>query len=396
MTRSDHVFSLDPSQQRGVDLVLRARFGALTGPPGSGKTTTLCAALDACDARAITYALAAPTGKAARRMTQLTNRPASTLHRLLEWRGGVFTRNEDAPLDADVVIVDEASMIDYALGMALLAGTRHSRLILVGDADQLPPIGVGRMFGDLVESDVIPTVRLTTQHRAAAESWVARNAPLINRGEWPELVECKGFRHVLVEVAADLVGAVSDVARADRDVVVLAPQYAGAAGCDALNTTLDALLNSCPRDEYVTRHGVRRGARVIQTVNNYRLEVMNGQLGTVEAIDGAGAHVVFDDDNRHVMYASADVSALRLAYALTVHKTQGSEFPHVCVVCHSTHTHMLSRSLIYTAVTRARAHVTLVGDMVGLERALRTNAARRETSLVERLTGGLPAVEVVT
>ncbi len=396
--------TLDESQVRAVEMMLAARFAVITGPPGSGKTTITKAALDACDERGQTYRLAAPTGKAARRMAQLTGREASTIHRLLGWTRDGFMFDESHPLDVDVVFVDESSMIDYDLARALLAGTSQSRLVLIGDADQLPPVGPGRMFGDLCEmGERVRVARLTTQHRAAEGSWIMRNAPGIVRGVMPELGRTEsGFERVLVDDAAGIVDAVMGVVGRDLKAVVLAPQYAGAAGCDALNARLDGLLNEVSREpvEGEPRVGktVRVGMRVIQTQNSYSLDVMNGEIGVVESIEDerGPVDVRFDELGRVVTYSRSEAAQLAPAYALTVHKTQGSEFPHVVVVCHSTHTHMLSRGLLYTAITRARTKVTLVGDDLGVERALAVSDARRSTSLVERLQGTLEPAEGAT
>jgi len=400
--------TLDPSQAAAVEVMVRARFGCVTGPPGSGKTTTLGAALarldaDGLDRRAIR--LAAPTGKAARRMAQATGRDASTIHRLLGWTRRGWTYDAANPLDAECVYVDEASMIDYEIALALLDGTRRSRLVLIGDADQLPPVGIGRMFGDLIDAGVVPVARLRTNHRAAEGSWVIRNAPEVLTGGPLELETSSGFRWVTVDDAAAIPSAVRAAVALAPDptaCVVLAPQYAGAAGCDALNLALDGLLNrepmyvgmpTLPRGD--GKLAIRRGARVIQTRNNYDLDVMNGEIGLVEDIDTRDRKVVvsFDELKRVITYEGDDSYALQPAYALTVHKTQGSEFPRVIVVCHSTNTHMLSRSILYTAITRAKQHVTLIGDERGLARALKTDAARRQTSLVERLGGTLDEVE---
>lgn len=398
--------TLDASQSAAVQLMMAARFGLVTGPPGSGKTTTLRATLDAMDAADATYACAAPTGKAARRMEQATGRRAATIHRLLGYLGpGRWTYTELAPLEVSAVFIDESSMVDYDLARALMAGASASRLVLIGDADQLPPVGVGRMFGDLVSlSAYVPCARLTTQHRAAAESWVVRNAPHVLTGGPLELDACAGFDMVDVDVAGDIPAAVRGCIAAHGPAMVLSPQRTGPAGTEALNTALDPLLNAVhparvPGEPTLARGDdglpVRRGMRVIQTRNDYELDVMNGELGTVLDIDGDRGPVVvtFEDLNRVVTFARKESSALHPAYALTVHKTQGSEFPRVIVVCHSTHTHMLSRGILYTAITRAKAHVTLVGDARGIARALSTPSDTRNTTLVERIAGTLDSIE---
>lgn len=407
--------ALDESQAAAVQVMLRSRLALVTGPPGSGKTTTLRAVLGELGSES--FLLCAPTGKAARRMAQATGREAHTIHRLLGYDGKGFTRTADNPVDAGVVFVDEASMIDYDLAIALLAGTRFSRLVLIGDANQLPPVGMGRFFGDLVDAPTVlfPVVRLTTQHRAAAHSWVVRNAPLILEGRHPEMMS-PDFDHHDVTLKTDVVDSVVTTVMAAPfagDVVVLAPQYGGACGVDALNAALGPVLNpqgygpdrpvikrkgaSDDPEDTTTQH-LRVGMRVIQTQNNYQLDVMNGEIGHIQGIDPEQQTCVVSfpelESGRLVQYSRKETTALRPAYALTVHKTQGSEFPHVVVVIHSSHTRMLSRGILYTAVTRASQRVTLIGDALGLRRALRTDAAKRNTTLIERLQDRLEPIEV--
>jgi exodeoxyribonuclease V alpha subunit len=398
---------LDPSQARAVDVMTTASFGLVTGGPGTGKTTTLREACRVMTERGESFALAAPTGKAARRMSEATGCEAMTLHRMLGYNGRTFLINEVYPLEWGAVLVDEASMIGYDLGRALMAGACNSRIILVGDADQLPPVDQGRMFGDLVDAaargagGALPMARLTTQHRAAAGSWVARNAPRVLAGKALELEACADFEWVEVLSASDAREAVLDVCYLlDPDAIVLTPQYAGDCGADALNLALDPLLNTLTEaDETISRGtgklALRPGTRVIHTRNNYDLELMNGELGIINTVSAADLTLTFPDlapPERVMTRREAD--ALQPAYALTVHKTQGSEFGHVVVVCHSSHTHMLDRSILYTAITRAKRRVTLVGDVKGLGRALKTQASARQTSLVERVNGTLEVSDV--
>jgi len=389
---------LDASQQHAVDIMQREQLAVMTGPPGSGKTTTLRSVLAQHSG---SYALAAPTGKAARRMAAVTEQPAVTLHRLLGYQGWTFAVTAECPLEVDTVFVDESSMIDYELAVALLRGSCCSRLVLIGDADQLPPVGKGRFFGDLIDSGRVPVARLTTQHRAAAGSWVVRNAPRILRGERLEL---DGV-HIDVDDADEVRDVVVTLARADPNLVVLAPQYSGSAGVDALNIALDPILNAygpTTPDELVFGRGpvfnpdspstpgdqpLRVGMRVMQTVNDYKLDVMNGENGVVLGIVPKSHHVLvrYDELGRDVDYTPEQARALVPAYAMTVHKTQGSEYGHVVVVVHSQHSRMLTRSLLYTAVTRAKQRVTLVGNLKGIERALRTDASKRQTTLAQRV-----------
>lgn len=439
MTAPAPVFTLDASQQAAVDLVCTAPLCVVTGGPGTGKTTTLRTALDRLDALGVTVALAAPTGKAARRMREVIGRPASTVHRLLDFGptdvGMAFRRDRDNPIEADVVVIDESSMIDTALGSAIFDAVRgRTRLVLVGDADQLPPVGAGRVFADLIASGVVPVARLTTLHRAAQESWVCTQAPEVLAGRVPDVRPRKDFlfqERELRETALEALISTIFKELPSRgipalDVQTLIPMRIGPCGTVAVNARLQQLLNP-PRDS--DPEGWKAGQdvilrvrdRVIQTRNDYELGVANGETGVViaigtdpttcEACNGLGfldgdlkcapcrgkgtrppALVVkFPDSepgkDRLVRYERGDVHALDLAYALTIHKSQGSQWPWVVVFCHSTHTIMLTRPLIYTAITRASAGVVLVGDKKGLARAVKeTGSTVRNTGLRARLT----------
>lgn len=403
---------LDESQERAVELMQSARVGAVTGGPGTGKTTCLRVALDRLDLRGVRYELAAPTGKAAKRIEEATGeqddyrpvcaekRRARTIHRLLEYHPDVgFRRNADKPIEADVILIDESSMIDVELAAALFcAVASDSRLILIGDANQLPSVGPGRVFGDLVDTKFVPLVCLTTLHRSAKESWIAVNAPRVLAGKMPDLTTRKDFRFIAVPEAKDTLRVVrqvveiapTEIKHSAAELQVLIPQRPGVAGIHAANRMLQGALNPrrdgesfLPRDD----HELRVHDRVIQTRNNYELEVFNGEVGQIESIEPEAIAVDFGD--RLVVYPLYQASELELAYALTVHRSQGSEFPWVIVVCHSAHTFILNRQLLYTAITRGKQGVILIGDEKGLKRALRTDAARRNTTLIERLHGEL-------
>jgi exodeoxyribonuclease V alpha subunit len=364
---------LDPAQAAAVEAVLTQRLMVITGPPGSGKTTTLRVALESLPP-GTRVELAAPTGKAARRMAQATGRPARTLHRMLGWQGARgWGFNLERPVPADLVIVDESSMLDYELALALLNGTSRSRLVLVGDADQLPPIGLGSFFRDLIASERAPVCRLATQHRAAAGSWVIRNAPRVLDGGPLELTSSTWFE---CDSSEQVVEVVAEFAKVGAQVI--APMYSGTCGIDALN------LRLAPKAERIP--GV--GHKVIQTRNDYDLDVMNGEIGYVVAVEGGAVQVRWPELEGRVTESPA--RDLELAYALSVHRVQGSEYESVAVVAHSSHSHMLDRTLLYTAMTRARVAVTLVGDAKGLNTALRSRGGSRLTGLTERLRGVLP------
>lgn len=402
--------TLDPSQEAAVELVLSARIGVVTGGPGTGKTTILRAALDRIEQMPAPplpadydgfseprprYLLASPTGKAAKRMSEATGREARTVHRLLEYGREGFGRTAQRPLETELVIVDEASMLDIELAAALTAAIdpAQARLILVGDANQLPSVGPGRVFGDLIDSGAVPVARLTTLHRSARESWVCRNAARVLAGHAPELEQRKDFVFLPAETRDD--AARKTIARSleldDEDVEhqVLTPQNTGPAGADALNASLQAHLNPPRSGELAwgkAPHALRLRDRVIQSSNNYNLRVFNGEVGRVTALDAEQLTVDFGD--RQATYDRDSAQGLRLAYALTIHKSQGSEFPWVVVLCHSTHHFMLSRQLFYTAITRAKVGVVIVGDRKGIEAAVKNaEPAFRNTGLAQRLRG---------
>jgi exodeoxyribonuclease V alpha subunit len=414
MANTAPAIDLDPAQRDAVELTLSEQIGIVTGGPGTGKSTCLRYALDELDARGESYALAAPTGKAAKRIEETTGRSARTIHRLLEYTpryGGMWVRNRDNPLEADVVIVDESSMVDVELAAHLTNAIdpARTRLILIGDADQLPPVGPGRVFGDLVDAGAVPIVRLQTLHRAARESWVCQNAPRVLAGEVPDLTPRRDFMWVEVDRAGDILEHVRRMVCEHLpefaelgvgDCQALIPQRPGVAGIIAANRMLQGALNPPRAGEPSMQRGhddddrteLRVGDRVIQTKNNYELGnggVFNGEIGEVVDLGGGVMRVALAG-REVVSYTYDQAAALQLAYALTVHRAQGSEFPWVVVVCHSTHSFILSRQLVYTAITRAKVGVVLIGDRKGLQRALSdARPPTRNTALIQRMRGEL-------
>lgn len=392
---------LDPSQERAVKLICSESLGVVTGGPGRGKTACLKHALDDIDRSGGNYLLASPTGKAARRMHEATKRQASTIHRLLGFHpvnGWTFNRHN--PLDTDLVVIDEASMIDVELGAALVQAidADRTRLAFIGDADQLPPVGPGRVFGDLIDSQLVPVARLTTLHRAAQDSWVCVNAHRIIHGEMPDLISRHDFRFIEAENAADIVPILCKLATVTlptelnvQDAQVLIPQHRGAAGLEAANPALQMALNPSKGDEPYIERGkakLRAGDRVIHTRNNYQLGVFNGEVGDIVEVSKKGLSVDYSGRSVPVEYTLEQAGDLQLAYALTVHRAQGSEWDWVVVVCHSTHTFILSRQLFYTAVTRAKKGVIVVGDKKGIRAAIaEKEPPKRNTGLVQRLRG---------
>ncbi|MEM9074471.1 MAG: AAA family ATPase [Myxococcota bacterium] len=382
---------LHADQVRAVELICTAPIGIVTGGAGTGKTTCLRAALDRLEGEGRNVGLASPTGKAAKRITEATGREALTIHRLLKWTPMGFCYHQNNPLHEDVVIVDEASMVDIALMDRLLRAVQlPTRLVLMGDANQLPSVGAGKVLADLIRSERVPVVRLTKVQRSAAESWVCTQAPRVLEGREVDLTPRTDFRFIecSTEDLSETAAAAIEVRGGRSDIQVLVPQRTTDIGVAALNALLQTRLNDAERPAWkIGKRTLRVGDPVIHTVNDYELGVFNGETGTI--IHVSKDVLVVDFEDREVEYARKTATALQLAYALTIHKSQGSEWPWVAVVCHSAHSYMLSRQLLYTALTRAREGVVLIGDRKGLARAIKNRAAeQRRTELVEQLQEG--------
>lgn len=403
---------LSPEQQAAVQVALRSPVSVLTGGPGTGKTTCLKALISILESQRKTCALASPTGRAAKRLSEATGRPASTIHRLLEPNPTLgFKRNEQNPLDIDFLVVDEASMLDLLLTNHLLKALRPgTQLLFVGDTDQLPSVGAGDVLRDLIGSGRVPVTRLTTIFRQAADSQIITNAHLINQGKMP--VIAKDSRDFFLFPAEDAVAAADWVVEVVaeriprkfgldslRDIQVLSPLYRGPAGVTVLNQRLQERLNPALAANLERRlFGVtfRVGDKVMQTRNNYDKDVFNGDIGFLRAIDLVEQviQVDFDPDNtgaggRLVTYDWNEADELTLAYAISVHKAQGSEFPAVVLPIVTGHYLMLQRNLLYTAVTRARSLCVLAGSRKAISMAARNNKiAERFTALEWRLGHG--------
>jgi exodeoxyribonuclease V alpha subunit len=394
---------LTDEQWAAVRGAFAARISVLTGGPGVGKTVCTRAIVAEALAADAEIALCAPTGRAARRLEEATGREAKTIHRLLEWMPGREPAFKPGhPLPADLVIVDESSMLNLRLAQVLLDGLAETtHVVFVGDADQLPPIGAGKPFEDLIVSGVAPVVRLNQIFRQAARSMITTAAHEINGGRPPHLEPEPGQERdfffidrpnperalaTVVEVVAE---RVPDRFGLDpiRDVQVLAPMYRGAVGIDALNEHLQQRLN--PRGGPALNGRFRLGDRLIQTRNAHELGLMNGSIVLLREDDPEEETIVVDtDDGGSLVIPYEETATLRLAYAISVHKAQGCEVPVVVGVCHRSHTRMLTRPLLYTAITRARSTCVLVGDGAALHAAVRRDdGGGRHSGLAARLRG---------
>jgi len=384
--------ALDPQQREAIRTVLRSKVAVITGGPGVGKTTLVNAILTIFAEQETKVLLAAPTGRAAKRLAESTNAYAQTLHRLLEMNAeeGGFQRNEDRRLDCDLVIVDEASMVDVPLLDALLrAMPERSGLILVGDADQLPSIGPGQVLHDILASERVPAVRLTQIHRQAEGSDIIVNAHRINSGElprfrppgetsdmfqWAAKTPEEAARRI-VELVTERIPKRFNLK--PRDIQVLAPMRNGIAGVHKLNEALQEALNPPAkhqaRVERPNNVVFLRGDKVMQIENNYDKNVFNGDVGVIARIDMETDLLTVDFGGELIVdYGFDEADQLTLAYATTIHKSQGSEYPAVIVTIMPQHQIMLRRNLLYTAVTRGRKLVVVVGDTRSIETAVRT------------------------
>jgi exodeoxyribonuclease V alpha subunit len=388
--------ALAESQRAAVRLALTAKVLVVTGGPGVGKTTLMNSILRILAAKGVRMALCAPTGRAAKRLSESTGREATTIHRLLEAdpKEGGFGRGELNPLDCDLLVLDEASMVDVPLMRALLkALPEGAALLLVGDVDQLPSVGPGQVLADVIASGTVPVVRLAEVFRQAAGSRIVTNAHLINRGRMPDLAPREEADFFFVEAAGpeDGVAKVLALVRERiprrfgldpvRDVQVLCPMNRGGLGARSLNIELQRALNP-PGEARVERFGwtFGPGDKVMQVVNDHERQVYNGDLGVIRRVDPEEGELLVDFEGREVAYGFGELDELVLAYATTVHKSQGSEYPAVVIPLTTQHYPMLQRSLVYTGVTRGKRLVVLVGQERALAAAVRGRQARRRWS----------------
>jgi len=397
--------SLDEDQVRATEQALREKVLVITGGPGTGKTTLLTALLTILRRAKVSFVLAAPTGRAAKRMAESTGEEAMTIHRLLEFnpREGGFHRTEDNPLEVDFVIVDETSMVDLSLMDNLLrAVDPHSHLILVGDVDQLPSVGPGSVLRDLIDSGVVPKVVLRRIFRQDRESLIVLNAHRILQGQslvWGQDGERRDFVFMAREAEEEILSTVKELVRETipltlqlealevaQTIQVLTPMHRGLLGTINLNREMQALLN--PYGETLERGGfvLRVGDKVMQLRNDYDKGVFNGDLGRIAGIDREDGSLKVDFFDKVVQYESDELDGIGLAYATSVHKSQGSEYPAVVIPLHTSHYLLLHRSILYTAVTRGKKLVVLVGSKKALAMAIRNlRVEKRNTGLREKL-----------
>jgi exodeoxyribonuclease V alpha subunit len=391
---------LADSQRDAIRLALTSKALVITGGPGVGKTTIVNSILRILGVKGVKMLLCAPTGRAAKRMTEATGIEAKTIHRLLEvdTKVGAFKRNEGNCLDCDLLVVDEASMVDVLLMQALLkAVPDNAALLIVGDIDQLPSVGPGQVLADVIGSGALPVVRLTEVFRQAAASRIIVNAHRTNQGLMPDLAPPGGDSDFYFGPADDpdtAVARILELAKARipkrfsldpiRDVQVLCPMNRGGVGARSLNLELQAILNPAG-ERKVERFGwtFAPGDKVMQIENDYDKEVYNGDIGYVGDVDPEAGEVTVTFDGRLVTYGFGELDVLVPAYAATIHKSQGSEYPAVIIPVLTQHYPMLQRNLLYTGVTRGKRLVVLVGQKKAVAIAIRNASSRRRWSKLD-------------
>ena len=393
-------FELAPKQLQALENSLKSKFSIITGGPGVGKTTIIRALVEIYGQKKLRVILAAPTGRAAKRMTESVGVSAQTIHRLLKWNPvtNKFTFNTENRLEGDVFIFDETSMIDVKLASDLLSAIPDSAVVVwVGDTDQLPSVGAGSVLGDLIKSGAVPSVKLDFIFRQDTSGLIVTNAHHVNAGEPLEIrqgetdfyfMRCEDPEMCVKRAIEFMTTRIPRKFGMDplQDVQVLVPMRKNVLGTDNLNVELQKALN--PRGDAIIRGGTvfRVGDRVMQLRNNYDKDVYNGDVGFVKAVNPDDRSMVVNFDGRPVKYDGGDLDELVLAYATTIHKSQGSEYPAVIVIIHTQHYVMLQRNLLYTAITRGKKLVLLMGVPYAIDQAIKTNTVKeRRTSLAERI-----------
>ncbi|MBC8234063.1 AAA family ATPase [bacterium] len=392
---------LAENQKAAIKKALDCKVMILTGGPGTGKTTTILGIIRLFEQLGRNITLACPTGRAAKRLSEVTGREAKTIHRLLEYSpmGNAFKRNQENPLDTDVVIIDEVSMVDLILMNNLVkAVPRTAMLILVGDIDQLPSVGAGNILRDLIDSECVEVVRLTEIFRQAQQSMIITNAHQINKGIYPQLTGRKNrdFFFIEEEDPEKAAALIQDLIcrrlpnhynyHSIDDIQLICPMRRGVVGVENFNRLLQDTLNK--NSENLPRGGrnFRIGDKVMQIRNNYDYEVFNGDIGRITKVNPEKQTITVTYPDKAVDYDIADLNELVLAYAITVHKAQGSEYNAVVIPLMTQHYMMLQRNLVYTGITRAKELVVIVSTKKALGMAIRNNkVVRRYTGLAERL-----------
>ena len=401
-------FTLAPEQSEALQVALENRLAVITGGPGTGKSTILKAMILMLEKKGVRISLACPTGRAAKRLSEATGRQASTIHRLLEFTPAVggFSRNADHPLETDLLVIDEVSMLDIVLANALLrAVPTGCAVLLVGDGDQLPSVGPGNFLKDITASGLVKVAQLTRIFRQGEGSLISVNAARLNQGQpfdlLPDYKGDKDFYYISRETPEEIekeivslcAGRLADKYGFDPrlDIQVLSPMRKGLVGIDSLNRRLQQVINK--RGEDLSPGAAERltvGDKVMQLRNNYDKEVFNGDLGLVLEADEEEQVWTIEMDGRPIRYEAAEISELQLAYAITVHKSQGSEFPCIILPIHSSHYPLLQRNLLYTAITRGRKLVIVIGSRKAIGMAISNDRVRqRNSGLRERMLEGV-------
>lgn len=389
--------TLADSQKSAIRLAMRSKVMVITGGPGVGKTTIVNSILRILAAKGVRLILCAPTGRAAKRMTEATGFEAKTIHRLLEVdrKNGGFKRDGEHPLECDLLVIDETSMVDVRLMQALLKAVPDtSALLIIGDIDQLPSVGPGQVLADIIASDAVPVSRLTEVFRQAAQSRIITNAHRINRGILPEFVNSEvnsDFYFVSADEPETAVTRIVELVKTRipnrfgldpiRDIQVLCPMNKGGVGARSLNIALQAALNPAAESK-VERFGwtFSPGDKIMQIENDYDKDVYNGDIGYVDDVNLDAGELTASFDGRAVTYGFGELDTLVPAYAATVHKSQGSEYPAVVIPMLTQHYAMLQRNLLYTGITRGKKLVVLVGQRKAIAIAVRNVSGRRRWS----------------